>query len=51
MAEIQRRSLLAGVLALGAGACSKIAASDTGQSLFEAAEDAVFKLFMSRTMI
>ena len=39
MAEIQRRSLLAGVLALGAGACSKIAASDTGQSLFEAAED------------
>jgi DMSO/TMAO reductase YedYZ molybdopterin-dependent catalytic subunit len=39
MAEIQRRSLLAGVLALGAGACSKIATSDTGQSLFEAAED------------
>jgi DMSO/TMAO reductase YedYZ molybdopterin-dependent catalytic subunit len=39
MAEIQRRSLLAGVLALGAGACSKIAASDTGQSLFQTAED------------
>jgi DMSO/TMAO reductase YedYZ molybdopterin-dependent catalytic subunit len=39
MAEIQRRSLLAGILALGAGACSKIAASDTGQSLFKAAED------------
>jgi DMSO/TMAO reductase YedYZ molybdopterin-dependent catalytic subunit len=39
MAEFQRRSLLAGVLALGAGACSKIAASDTGQSLFQTAED------------
>jgi DMSO/TMAO reductase YedYZ molybdopterin-dependent catalytic subunit len=39
MAEFQRRSLLAGVLALGAGACSKIAASETGQSLFQTAED------------
>lgn len=39
MAEFQRRSLLAGVLALGAGACSKIAGSETGQSLFKAAED------------
>jgi DMSO/TMAO reductase YedYZ molybdopterin-dependent catalytic subunit len=39
MAEFQRRSLLAGIVALGAGACSKIAASDTGQSLFQTAED------------
>jgi DMSO/TMAO reductase YedYZ molybdopterin-dependent catalytic subunit len=39
MAEIKRRSLLAGIAALGAGACSKIAGSDTGQSLFKAAED------------
>lgn len=39
MADIKRRSLLAGIAALGAGACSKIAGSDTGQSLFDAAED------------
>ncbi|MFL0356273.1 molybdopterin-dependent oxidoreductase [Erythrobacter sp. GH1-10] len=39
MADIKRRSLLAGIAALGAGACSKIASSDTGQSLFDAAED------------
>jgi DMSO/TMAO reductase YedYZ molybdopterin-dependent catalytic subunit len=39
MAEFQRRSLLAGIVALGAGACSKIAASDTGHSLFQTAED------------
>lgn len=38
MAEFQRRSLLAGIMALGAGACSKIAERQTGQSLFEAAE-------------
>ena len=39
MVDLPRRSLLAGIAALGAGACSKIAGSDTGQSLFEAAED------------
>lgn len=42
MNRIARRSLLAGVAALGAGACSKIdgfAASDTGESLFDRAED------------
>ncbi|WP_086617352.1 molybdopterin-dependent oxidoreductase [Erythrobacter tepidarius] len=38
MVEIPRRSLLAAIAALGAGACSKIAESDTGQSLFEAAQ-------------
>ncbi|GAB4479182.1 MAG: molybdopterin-binding protein [Erythrobacter tepidarius] len=38
MVEIPRRSLLAAVAALGAEACSKIAESDTGQSLFEAAQ-------------
>jgi DMSO/TMAO reductase YedYZ molybdopterin-dependent catalytic subunit len=38
MADIKRRSLLAGIVALGAGACSKIAGSETGQSLFETAE-------------
>lgn len=39
MADIKRRSLLAGFAALGAGACARIAESDTGQSLFESAED------------
>ena len=38
MPDLPRRSLLAGLAALGAGACSKIAESDTGQSLFKAAE-------------
>lgn len=40
MTEIKRRTLLASLAALGAGACSKIAGSDTGQSLFDAAENA-----------
>ena len=39
MADLKRRSLLAGIAALGTGACAKIAGSDTGQSLFDAAED------------
>ena len=39
MADIKRRSLLAGIAALGAGACAKIAESPAGQSLFETAED------------
>ncbi len=39
MADIKRRSLLAGLAALGTGACAKIANSDTGQSLFDTAED------------
>lgn len=39
MVDLPRRAILAGIAALGAGACSKIAASDTGQSLFDAAED------------
>ncbi|MEO1489236.1 MAG: molybdopterin-dependent oxidoreductase [Pseudomonadota bacterium] len=42
MTDIPRRSLLAGLAALGTGACSKIdgfPASDTGTSLFDAAED------------
>ncbi len=38
MRKIQRRSLLAGIAALGAGACAKISTSETGQSLFKAAE-------------
>lgn len=40
MTQIKRRTLLASLAALGAGACSKIAGSDTGQSLFDAAENA-----------
>jgi len=39
MADIKRRSLLAGIAALGAGACSKVAESDAGQTLFKGAED------------
>jgi len=39
MVDLPRRSLLAGMAALGAGACSRIAGSDTGQSLFKAAEE------------
>jgi DMSO/TMAO reductase YedYZ molybdopterin-dependent catalytic subunit len=39
MAEIGRRSLIAGIAALGAGGCAKIASSETGQSLFDAAEN------------
>jgi DMSO/TMAO reductase YedYZ molybdopterin-dependent catalytic subunit len=39
MAEIKRRSLLAGIAAMGAGACAKINESGTTQSLFKAAED------------
>lgn len=38
MVEIGRRGLLAGLAALGAGACSKIANSETGRSIFNAAE-------------
>ncbi len=36
---MKRRTLLAGAAALGTGACSKIAGTDTANSLFEAAED------------
>ncbi len=39
MVDLPRRSLIAGIAALGAGACAKVAGSDTGQSLFDAAED------------
>ena len=39
MVDLPRRSILAGIAALGAGACSRIAESETGQSLFDAAED------------
>jgi DMSO/TMAO reductase YedYZ molybdopterin-dependent catalytic subunit len=39
MVDLPRRSLLAGLAALGAGACAKITESETGQSLFKAAED------------
>ncbi|MBI1401979.1 MAG: molybdopterin-dependent oxidoreductase [Porphyrobacter sp.] len=38
MAEIRRRSLLAGMAALGAGACAKIPGGKDGQDLFDAAE-------------
>jgi Sulfite oxidase and related enzymes len=38
MVEIRRRSLLAGIAMLGAGACSKIADSDTGRSAVKTAE-------------
>lgn len=36
--KIGRRSLMAGIAALGAGACSRISESDAGQSLIETAE-------------
>lgn len=39
MSGIPRRSLIAGIAALGAGACAKIAGRDTGHSLFDASED------------
>ncbi len=39
MTDIKRRTLLAGVAALGAGACTKIGESETGTSLFDTAED------------
>lgn len=39
MVELPRRSLLAGMIALGASACSKINESETTKSLFKAAED------------
>lgn len=39
MVDLPRRSLLAGIAALGATACSKINGSETAQSLFRAAED------------
>ncbi len=38
MVDLPRRTLLAGIAALGAGACSKIGESEAGQSLFDAAE-------------
>ena len=38
MNDIRRRSLLAGIAALGAGACAKINESENAQSLLEAAE-------------
>lgn len=39
MVDLPRRSLLAGIAALGATACSKINDSETAKTLFEAAED------------
>ena len=39
MVDLPRRSLLAGMAALGATACSKINDSETAKTLFEAAED------------
>jgi DMSO/TMAO reductase YedYZ molybdopterin-dependent catalytic subunit len=39
MVDLPRRSLLAGMAALGASACSKINQSETAQDIFEAAED------------
>lgn len=39
MVDLPRRSLLAGMAALGASACSKINDSEAAHSLFEAAED------------
>jgi DMSO/TMAO reductase YedYZ molybdopterin-dependent catalytic subunit len=39
MVDLPRRSLLAGIAALGASACSKINDSETAKSLFKAAED------------
>ncbi len=39
MVDLPRRSLLAGIAALGAGACTKINDSAATRSLFEAAED------------
>jgi len=39
MTEIKRRSVLAGVAALGAGACAEIGRTDAGTSLLDTAED------------
>ncbi len=39
MVDLPRRSLIAGIAALGAGACAKINQSETTQSLLGAAED------------
>jgi len=39
MVDLPRRSLLAGMIALGASACSKINETETTKSLFKAAED------------
>lgn len=39
MVDLPRRSLLAGIAALGASACSKINDSEAAKGLFEAAED------------
>lgn len=39
MVDLPRRSLLAGIAALGASACAKINESETAKSLFKAAED------------
>lgn len=38
MADIKRRALLAGIAALGAGACSKINKNETAQSLLETSQ-------------
>ena len=38
MTRVARRSLLAGLIAMGAGACSKIGESRVGRSLFDGAE-------------
>ncbi|MEM8726615.1 MAG: molybdopterin-binding protein, partial [Pseudomonadota bacterium] len=39
MTDIRRRSLLAGMAALGAGACSRIGDSEVAQDLFDSAEE------------
>ena len=39
MVDLPRRSLLAGIAALGASACSKINDAETTQAVFKAAED------------
>jgi len=39
MVDLPRRSLLAGIAALGASACSKINQNETTQALFDTAED------------
>jgi DMSO/TMAO reductase YedYZ molybdopterin-dependent catalytic subunit len=39
MVDLPRRTLIAGIAALGAGACARIAESQTGRSLMRAAEE------------
>lgn len=51
MVDLPRRTLLAGIAALGAGACSKIGETETGQTLLKAAQNghrAVHRALASR---